>query len=231
MSKKNEWQTDYIAHETVYLKKKLAGEQGWATDDVAIKNIQTLEKVLSPYDILAQAKSSLELGCGAGQLSLWLAKKGITVSGIDIAPTAIKMARENFQNSQHSGNFEVGSVLNLPELIDAPFDLIIDGHCLHCIIGKDRTLFFSEAQRMMHAGSTLIIKTMCGVITSEKGKSQFDESSRCSISNGVATRYFGMPDSILEEVHRAGFRIKHHTIIERDGREDMDELIILAESA
>src|SRR4051812_41428625 len=34
-----------------------------------------------------------ELGCGAGPNLVWLAEKGIRVSGVDIAPTALELAR------------------------------------------------------------------------------------------------------------------------------------------
>src|SRR5688572_22371 len=36
-----------------------------------------------------------EMGCGAGPNLVWLAEKGIRVSGVDIAPTALELARDN----------------------------------------------------------------------------------------------------------------------------------------
>ena len=38
-----------------------------------------------------------EMGCGAGPNLVWLAEKGIRVSGVDIAPTALELARGNLE--------------------------------------------------------------------------------------------------------------------------------------
>ena len=54
----------------------------------------------SPSCVLASAVAAcprpgraLDVGCGAGVLTLWLAEKGLEVNGIDILPEAITMAR------------------------------------------------------------------------------------------------------------------------------------------
>src|SRR5215472_11662436 len=41
----------------------------------------------------------LEMGCGAGPNLLWLAAKGIQVSGVDIAPNALELARRNLEHA------------------------------------------------------------------------------------------------------------------------------------
>src|SRR4051795_3494369 len=38
-----------------------------------------------------------EMGCGAGPNLIWLAEKGIRVSGVDIAPTALELAQRNLE--------------------------------------------------------------------------------------------------------------------------------------
>ena len=41
-----------------------------------------------------------------------------------------------------------------------------------------------------------------------KKNSDYDPISRCSILNGIAKRYHGLAENILEEIKSAGFKIK-----------------------
>lgn len=47
----------------------------------------------------------LDIGCGAGDLSLWLASKGYEVLGIDYVPKAIELARKKAKESNSSALF------------------------------------------------------------------------------------------------------------------------------
>ena len=49
--------------------------------------------LVSAVAACARPARALDLGCGAGVLTLWLAEKGLEVTGIDILPEAITMAR------------------------------------------------------------------------------------------------------------------------------------------
>lgn len=91
----------------------------------------------------------LEIGCGAGDVSLLFAERGFQVSGIDISATAIEWAKEKASNARLKANFEVGDVTNLGRWEDGTFDIVVDGHCLHCIIGDDRSEVLKETYRVL----------------------------------------------------------------------------------
>jgi SAM-dependent methyltransferase len=103
----------------------------------------------------ATAGVALDLGCGGGQASMKLAAHGYRVVGVDFAPTAIELARRNAPALE----FVVGDCLAL-ELPAASFDLAVDNHALHCIIGADRARFLREAARMLRPGGLLFTDTM-----------------------------------------------------------------------
>lgn len=65
----------------------------------------------------------LDIGCGAGTLCFYLAKKGVILDGIDIAEEAIKICRESARSLNLKINFYVN---NFPEeAIKGKFDAII----------------------------------------------------------------------------------------------------------
>jgi len=50
-------------------------------------------------DLFPVEGSALEIACGRGELSIWLALRGMDVQGVDVSPVAIEFARELAQRS------------------------------------------------------------------------------------------------------------------------------------
>lgn len=61
----------------------------------------------------------LDLGCGAGQLSMYLNKEGYSVTGIDISVVAIEKAKASFSSAEEK--IEIGK--NLEFLVGDIFDV------------------------------------------------------------------------------------------------------------
>lgn len=83
------------------------------------------------------AGRALDLGCGTGTNSLYLASHGWDVTGIDFIPSAIEQAREKQRSAdQLSGtvHFLVGDVTQLDALkLEAGYTLLFDLGCLHSL--------------------------------------------------------------------------------------------------
>ena len=176
---------------------------------------------------MKNAGKLLELGCGAGNLALALADKGFDIYGIDISPTAILWAKEKKEEKNLKAEFKVGNVLDLP-YPDNFFDVIVDGHCLHCIIGKDRKLFLHNALSTLKPNGLFIVMTMCNNPTDPEIKKDFDYDSRCLIRNGIAGRYIGLAEDILEEIKDANFNILHWEIEYANEKDPQDTIIVEA---
>src|SRR3954466_15402225 len=72
-----------------------------------------------------------EMGCGAGPNLIWLAEKGIRVSGVDIAPTALDLARRNLEGR---GLGDKKGELVEASVTDVPFeDESLDGVLESCV--------------------------------------------------------------------------------------------------
>lgn len=72
----------------------------------------TLE-FLSHYPIRRGSKV-LEVGCGTGRTSCYLAKKGLQVTGIDIREKMIEKAKQRAAHERVQVHFTVGDACNLP---------------------------------------------------------------------------------------------------------------------
>jgi SAM-dependent methyltransferase len=70
-----------------------------------------------------RGRAVLDVGCGAGVDLARFAKGGANVTGVDLAPSAIELARANLSQQGLSGRFEVADGEGLP-FADASFDLV-----------------------------------------------------------------------------------------------------------
>jgi SAM-dependent methyltransferase len=74
----------------------------------------------------------LDVGCGAGDLAIALARRGYEVTGIDISRVAIEMARAKAAGEGLTVHFEVQDATDL-SLPSAPFDSVFDSGLLHSL--------------------------------------------------------------------------------------------------
>lgn len=75
---------------------------------------------------------TLELGCGTGTNSVWLAQQGFEVAGVDVAPLAIARATERAHAAGVKANFVVADVFRLPDF-GGPFEFFFDRGCYHAV--------------------------------------------------------------------------------------------------
>jgi SAM-dependent methyltransferase len=90
----------------------------------------------------------LDIGCGAGNNSWFLAKEGFNVYGIDGSISAINYCRDRFISENLKGDFTVGNFKNLP-FKDSFFDLAIDRASLTCCNLKDCRIIVKEINRTL----------------------------------------------------------------------------------
>ncbi len=89
-----------------------------------------LDRVFTRNSI--QPCHALESGCGTGTNSVWLAQQGFEVTGIDVAPLAVKQAEKRAHAAGVKVHFVVADVLHLPDL-DGPFAFFFDRGCYHAV--------------------------------------------------------------------------------------------------
>lgn len=224
------YRADYLnIHDNRYKKLRSQNKPGWDGDETPIflgESLCIIEKAISKYNIKIPSKL-LELGCGNGCLTIALNKIGFECWGIDIAPSAIDWAKEIAKKEKRDIDYTIGNVLNLP-YPDNFFDIAIDGHCFHCIIDNDRKSFLNEAYRVLKPDGIFIIMTMC----SEPSKGilkKFECQKGNLIAKGIAGRYIGKPEDILNEIRHSGLQILEWSVDQpKDGKDHQDMLMVIA---
>ncbi len=223
--------TDYVAHDRSYQSKRNDPDYvGWSKRDEFAEDWSLIWQPFSQRNAFPNQGKLLELGCGAGNLSICLAQAGYDVTGIDIAPTAIDWAIENATIAGVQVDFLQGDVLELAAISDAPFDIALDGCCFHCIIGDDRAHFLRTAHRILKPNGILGIKTMCNEVPrTSYWTDHFDYETRCTMQGDLATRYIGDSNDILQEIIHANFRVLEVAVLPPRNHEDLADLHVIAE--
>lgn len=97
----------------------------------------------------------LDLACGTGKHSLYLAKKGFTVYATDIAPSAIEIAREKARNLRLDIDFRVHDMQSIP-FNDGFFDAVICTWSIHHGTVAQIQQTIAEIYRVLRPGGTVL---------------------------------------------------------------------------
>jgi SAM-dependent methyltransferase len=125
-------------------------------DDLDQYHFEKLHHLLRLVDFKGYAgRRVLELGCGAGVDLARFAKGGAVVTGVDLAPSAIALARSNFEQQGLPGDFQVANGEHLP-FPDASFDLVF----AHGVVQytADPPRFVDECRRVLKPGGEAIFQ-------------------------------------------------------------------------
>jgi SAM-dependent methyltransferase len=121
---------------------------------------------------------------------------------VDFSETAIALARAHVIDDRV--RFVVGDCLALGEAAGSAFDLAIDNHVLHCLIGEDRGRFLREAARVLRAGGILFSETMSREGELDAAKLGVDPATFVSLNGN---RYWTTRAELDDELARAGFEV------------------------
>ena len=98
----------------------------------------------------------LDLGCGTGRHSLWLAAAGASVTALDFSAGMLAEARA--KPGAEGIRFVVHDLHEPLPLADAAFDLVVSGLVLEHLRELDG--FFGEIRRVLRTGGRAIVSTM-----------------------------------------------------------------------
>lgn len=100
---------------------------------------------------------ALDIGCGAGRESIFLAQCGLTTIGVDISPKALEIGNERATAAGVTVDFRLGSFFDLP-VDDASVDFINDRGAFHLVSEEDRPRFAAEVSRVLKPGGAMLLR-------------------------------------------------------------------------
>jgi len=206
---------DRYAHEYV-----APGRANWSTDEVSwgIWGIPEADVHLLPDDVAGQ--DVIELGCGTGYVSAWLAKRGARPVGIDNSPAQLETARA-FQREfgiefpLHLGNAEA------TPFADASFDGAISEY--GAALWADPYAWIPEAARLLRPGGWLMLLTNSALHTITLPEEDLPATT------SLQRPYFGLHKQIWAGDTSVEFHIPHGEWIRllRENGFDVERLVEL----
>jgi SAM-dependent methyltransferase len=174
------------------------GRRSWESNAPAWGIFQVPDEELGVLPASVDGMETIELGCGTGYVSSWLARRGARPVGIDNSPAQLETARRlqkefGIEFPLHLGNAEA------TPFPDASFDLAISeyGASIWC----DPYRWIPEAARLLRPGGELIF-LVNGVIF----MLTVPDEEEAPATDRLIRDYFGMhrfewPDDMSVEFH------------------------------
>jgi SAM-dependent methyltransferase len=101
-------------------------------------------------------RAALDLGCGLGRNTRWLARQGYAATGIDLSPYAIAKAREH--GPELGVSYREGDVLR-EQIPGGLFDLVYDSGCFHHVPPHRRLSYLKALEASLRPGGLFGICT------------------------------------------------------------------------
>src|SRR4051812_22427535 len=98
----------------------------------------------------------LDAGCGTGENALHVAAHGLRVLGVDVAETALSIAREKAARRGLDAEFAVADALQLDRLGRA-FDTVLDCGLFHTFDGDERRAYVAGLASVTRRGGHLYV--------------------------------------------------------------------------
>lgn len=145
----------FVEHSDLFLKFL---DQRWLRTEELVKG---MVKILGDFGI--KSGNLLDICCGNGRISIYMAKKGFKAVGVDISRAFLKDARSKAEEHQVSSlvTFVKGDVRKLKEVVSSisqPFDVAVNAWTSIGYFSQEDDLnIFKQARELSREGSVLFI--------------------------------------------------------------------------
>ena len=125
------------------------GKPVWDTGSTPPEVVETIAKQRA-------AGRAVDLGCGTGTHSIYLAQHGWSVVGVDFSPQAIASARNRAKLAGVNVDFRISDVTRLNPL-SGPFDFAFDVGCFHGLSEAGRARYVEHLTRLVRPGGAFML--------------------------------------------------------------------------
>ena len=147
----------------------------------------------------------LDVGCGTGENALMLAARGLSVTGLDGAPTAIARAREKATALGLEVPFLVGDALDLSALRQR-FDTVLDCGLFHVFDDEDRKRYARSLGEAVGSGGQVQLLCFSDEEPPGPGPRRVSEWDHKSAFRGIFVLIRIRPGRFESRIHPGGAR-------------------------
>ncbi len=235
----------YESHEDGYRRIKENNLSSWdefCEQSGTFENFYMKEYLVTVLDRIQPVSNAkvLDIGCGTGPVSCFLAQQGYNVDGFDISRTAIEIARTKAEDLGLDIHYSVDDICHISITGSDIYDIVIDTHCMHCITyDSDRHAALTNIFRLLKKGGYFIVETMSiedpslwplngridkqGIVWREVNEDYPYEKVRFEDKYWICTRRIMSPSDLEDELIQAGLLIEHSEIHEDEESEHMTD--------
>jgi len=158
----------------------------------------------------------LEVGCGTGRVTAYLRDLGLDVSGVDLSPGMIEVARRAYPELR----FEIGSMTALA-LPDAGLAGIVAWYSIIHLPPELLPEVFAGFHRVLAPGGRLLLAVKAG-----DRRIRLDQAYGHQVSYDV---HWLPPDRLAEQLAAAGLVVRATLVREAEGMDKGPQAFLLAE--
>jgi SAM-dependent methyltransferase len=143
----------------------------------------------------------LDLGCGTGRNTNYLAALGCKAIGYEISRTALAVAKKRAEEAKVKVHYEIHNIGEAYPLSDNAYDLVLDITSSNSLNEKERGIYLTETQRVLKPGGILFVRALCkdgdanvkALLTLSPGK---ERDTYINKEMGLVERVFSKEDFI-----------------------------------
>jgi SAM-dependent methyltransferase len=150
------------------------------------------------------AGAVLDAGCGSGENTLHVAALGLAVLGVDVAETALAMARAKAADRGIDAEFVVADALRLDRL-GRTFDTVLDCGLFHTLEGEERTVYVASLASVTTPDGTLYVLCFSDAGPDTGPHPVSEHELRSAFEPGTGWNVVSVePDRVLTRFHADG---------------------------
>lgn len=106
-------------------------------------------------------RNILDLGCGTGRNSNYLADLGNSVIGIEISKTALNLAQNRAREMGLRVDYRLGNIGKTYDIASNFIDVILDVTSSNSLDEQGREIYLSEMNRVLKNGGYIFVRALC----------------------------------------------------------------------
>jgi len=154
---------------------------------------------------------AIELGCGAGNYTIFLAGSGFQVTGVDFSRVAIQLAQNSAKSKGLDCRFISADVVGSLSEINDTYDFVFDWELLHHIFPETREKYLDNVDRLLKPNGYYFSVFFSEDSPQFGGKGKYRKTL-------LGTQLYFSSETEMEDLYSPLFTIRELKTVDVDGK-------------